>query len=113
MTAFEVYVNDKKRCVAGIGENGVLTVIVDHVVGRGRNESSVSVGGLISAKEDVRWIENMALKSGDVVRVKVIESESFDIPAKRITSDSLDDKERQKRYVRQMAKEFGWTLTER
>ena len=35
MLAFEVYVNRKRVCVAGIGEVGALNTMVDHVVGNG------------------------------------------------------------------------------
>jgi len=112
MTAFEVYLNDKKLCLAGIGEDGVLDVMIDHVVGRGRNESSVSVGGLISPKEHVRWIEDMALKAGDEVKVKVVESESIDTPLRRFATEPFNSKDDLKHYVRQMAKKLGWTITE-
>jgi hypothetical protein len=38
MRAFEVYLNRKRLCVAGIGDDGVLDTMVDHVVGKGRTE---------------------------------------------------------------------------
>jgi len=49
MKAFEVFLKGKRLCVAGVGDDGVLTTMIDHVVGNGRNEMYLRVGGLISA----------------------------------------------------------------
>ena len=113
MTAFAVYLNDKKLCVAGIGEDGVLDVIVDYVGGH-VNQTSLSVGGLISSREHVRWLQDAALKMGDEVRVKVVESHSIDAPITRLPCDQVESPapDQQKQYVREMAKKFGWTITE-
>lgn len=35
MRAFEVWLNGKKLCLAGIGDDGVLSVIANWVVGKG------------------------------------------------------------------------------
>jgi len=35
MRAFEVYLNSKRLCLAGIGDEGVLSTIVTHAVGNG------------------------------------------------------------------------------
>src|SRR5260370_17682489 len=87
MRAFEVYLNRKRLCVAGIGDDGVLNTMVDHVVGNGRNELYLRVGGLISpTMEHVLW-RNQRLKAGDEVRVKIIESASSDRPKERHRRD--------------------------
>jgi hypothetical protein len=111
MRAFEVYLNGKRLCVAGIGDDGVLSTIVDHVVGKGRNQQTLRVGGLISPTgEHVIW-NRRRLKIGDEVRVKIVESASIDRPKERIRLDPKEDLRRQKQYVRDMAKKLGWKLT--
>jgi hypothetical protein len=110
MRAFEVYLNDKRLCTAGIGEDGVLNTMVDHVIGYGRNEVYVRVGGLISpSDEHVTW-RMLKIQTGDEVRVRVIETVRVDRPQKRHRRDFAAEKRQTKRYVRAMAKEFGWQI---
>jgi hypothetical protein len=40
MRAFEVYLNGKRLCTAGIGDDGVMNTMIDHVIGDGRDEGS-------------------------------------------------------------------------
>lgn len=111
MRAFEVYLNGKRLCVAGIGDNGVLTTIIDHVSGHGRNEEHVHIGGLISSTgEHVGW-GRKRLKTGDEVRVKIVESTSVSRPKERRTRDPKEELQREKRYVKDMARKLGWKLT--
>lgn len=111
MRAFEVFVNGKRLCVAGIGDDGVLNTMLDHVVGNGRDEVFLRVGGLIGpAGEHVFW-RTQALKTGDEVRVKVVETHSVDRPKERHRRDPKQELTAQKRYVRQMARKLGWQLT--
>jgi hypothetical protein len=112
MKAFQVHLNGRRLCIAGLSEHGVLTAIVDYVSGHGRDELALSVGGLISSKEEhVRWVKRRSLRMGDEIQVKVIESESADRPQERHRRDPAADLRQQKRYVREMAKKFGWTVT--
>jgi hypothetical protein len=113
MRAFEIYLNGKRLCLAGIGDDGVLNTTVDSVVGRGRNrnQQTLRVGGLISpTAEYVIW-KRRRLKIGDEVRVKIVETASIDRPKERIRIDPKADLKRQKQYVRDMSKKFGWKLT--
>lgn len=80
MKAFDVRLNGKRICVAGIGNDGVLNTMVDHVVGNGRNEVLLRVGGLLRPTEEhVRW-EHLLLQVGDKVEVYIIETETVDNP---------------------------------
>src|ERR1700686_3917331 len=57
MRAFEVSVNGEKLCLAGIGDDGVLTTIVTWAGRQGDRDLFLQVGGLISrTKEHVHWI---------------------------------------------------------
>lgn len=112
MHAFEVYRNGKRLCVAGIGEDGVLNTIVNHVIGNGRNELFMSVGGLdCTTDEHLRWKENFHLKVGDEIRIKIIEAKSVDRPRKRFARDRAGELKSKKLYVRRMAKELGWEIS--
>jgi hypothetical protein len=44
------------------------------------------------------------------VTVKIVESDSSDVPATRTTEDPAEDLEYQKRYVRAMAGKLGWKI---
>jgi hypothetical protein len=72
----------------------------------------VDVGGLVSATGDhIDW-SSTQLNTGDEVRVRIIESDSADEPKDRRHRNPDEELEQQRRYVRAMAKQLGWTLTE-
>jgi len=52
MRASEVLVKGEKLCVAGIGDDGVLTNIVNWVTRHGEGDLFLSVGGLYSQTEE-------------------------------------------------------------
>lgn len=114
MRAFEVHLNKKKLCLAGIGENGVLTAIVDYASGNGRDEIALTVGGLFSLQDEhVRWVKRRKLRVGDKILVKVVDTESVDKPTERRRRDLAAERRDQKRYVREMAKRLGWIVITR
>jgi len=115
MKAFQVHLNGRKLCTAGFSEHDVvLSAIVDYVSGNGRDELALTVGGLISPKEEyVRWVKRKKLRIGDEIRLRIIETQSADSPQERRTRADVwtsPKLRQQKQYVRQMAKKFGWTI---
>lgn len=114
MKAFQVHLNGRKLCTAGFRERGVLTAIVDYVGVRDGNELALTVAGLISRKrEHVGWVKGRKLRSGDEILGKIIDTKSADSPRERHTDDhmptpTLRDR---KQYLREMAKQWGWTIT--
>ena len=122
MIAFQVFVNGKKVSTAGVGDLGVLHMGVAWVRRQGENtrakkpgsveeELSFHVGGLISATgEHLIWQEEKPLRVGDEVKVRIIEAEKVDEPAARKKRDAALDLRSQKKYVRRMAKQFGWKI---
>ena len=114
MTAFEVHLNGKKLCIAGIGDDGVVAAIVSYVVRSSRKEDlSLSVGGLVSPTEEhVDW-RKVELRVGDEVLLKIVDSERVDRPRKRTRQDPIARVKQQKHYVRAMAKKFGWEIKAR
>lgn len=112
MRAFEVHLNGKKVCTAGLPRDCVLTAIVNHVSNPGEG-FGLTVGGLNCAiDEHVRW-KNARLRVGDEVRVKIVETDSVDRPSKRFKRDRAKELETQKRYVREAAKKLGWRIQAR
>jgi hypothetical protein len=113
MRAFKVYLNGKKLCTAGIGDDGVLDAMVGHIVGDGHNELTLRVGGLVSrSKEFVDW-QKRNLRVGDEVRIKVIEAQGVDHPRWRHRDDPALVLRAKKRSLREMAKELGWKIQAR
>ncbi len=113
MRAFEIKVNGQKRCLAGVGDAGVLTAIVGFAAGKKAKELHLYVGGLTSpSKETVSWIKNDPLHVGDEVEIKLLEVPSVDEPETRESNDPERDLRARQDYVRAMAKDLGWNLEE-
>lgn len=118
MRAFEVYLNKKRLCVAGIGESGALLGVIQYIVNQSRNEVRFEVSGFtLSTQEHVTW-DRRVLEVEDEVRIKIIEATAADRPATKISrpvecirEDPKEEIRNQKRYVRQMARKFGWKVT--
>jgi protein tyrosine phosphatase len=88
MRAFEVSVNGEKVCLAGIGDDGVLTTIVHCAARQGGVGVFLQVGGLISqTKEHVNWINEKPLSVGDNLQVKIVETDAADNPIEKYRLD--------------------------
>ena len=121
MPVFHVYLNGKKLTTAGVGELGVLSAHVSWVRRVGKHthsgkpgsveeELTLHVGGLVSpVGEHVRWLDRQ-LKAGDEVSIRVAEDGHVDRPRSRERRDRSKELRSQKRYVREMAKKFGWKI---
>ena len=80
MRAFEIYLNGKKLCVAGMGDQGQLLFCVSSGQNlKGRGTINLGMTGMSLNQETVRWRQRDARKY-------------------------------EKAWVRRMAKEFGWTI---
>ena len=121
MPVFQIYLKGKKLTTAGVGDLGVLSAVVSWVRRKGdhtlakkpdcvEEELTLHVGGLISpAEENVRWLDR-GLKVGDEVRIAIAENAKVDRPSHRVRRDRARELRSQKRYVREMAKKFGWKI---
>ena len=117
MIAFEVHLNGKKLCTAGVGELGVVSA---NLAWRGAQPYKkggptvpeylrLDVGGLADSGERLRWIDRK-LRRGDTLTVKIVEAASTDKPGERQRPSPAADLKRQKQYVSRMAKQFGWKI---
>lgn len=100
MKCFEVTINGKKVCTAGVGDDGVLTAILALVqrqtVSDGTREDQdaesesldVRVGGIANVEsgvsEHVEWL-HQNLSVGDEITIKIIESSECNEPLSRET----------------------------
>jgi len=108
MRAFKIYLNRKKLCLAGIGDDGVLSAIVNWVVGDQAVDLFVEVGGLVSPiREHVAWVKQKPLRVGDEIRVKIVETSSVDKPIKKHRIDPAKELKSKKHYVRVMQKSLA------
>jgi hypothetical protein len=112
MIAFHVHLNGKQVCIAGVPDTGVLSAHVTWVHRTGtKEELTMDVGGLITpADEYVRWADGRSLCVVDEVCFKIVEADRVDRPRSRKRSAPAEDLRHQKRYVREMAKRFGWKI---
>jgi hypothetical protein len=93
MRAFEVYLNEKKLCLAGVGDDGVLSAMVNWVARGGQGDLFMDVGGLLTHTElHVEWIKQRRLQVGDTVLVKVVETSSVDEPIEKHRSQAAIDR---------------------
>ncbi len=120
MKALEIYINGQQRCIAGIGELGVITAII-HWVKREREvltkrkdledeELAIRVGGSFTAPdgvtESLEWIgETLAI--GDEITIKIIESDQVSEPAKRQRIDYRRTAKDERRYYERLKREYG------
>jgi hypothetical protein len=109
MRAFKVSLNGKKLCLAGVGEHGVLSAIVNWVAGDRGADLFMEVGGLAS-EEHVAWIRQKHLRVGDEIRVKIVDAGSVDRPVEKRRVHPAETIRAQKHHVRMMAKKLGWKI---
>jgi hypothetical protein len=112
MRAFDIRLNGKRICVAGIQKDGVLTTTLTYVPFRKRRETRLYVGGLEVEKDEHLFWREAILHTGDELRVRIIETKTVDSPAKRFSRDRVAQVEAGKRQVRALAKKFGWKIQE-
>ena len=113
MRAFEVSLNGKRLCLAGIENDGALTAIANHVVRRGKAKMWLSVGGLISRTDELVSWPNQKLRVGDEIKINILETVSADNPETRRRRDPAQELRAQKKYVRTMARKLRWKIQTR
>lgn len=108
MRAFEIYLNDKRLCVAGLEQGDLLFSIGCGENRHGRGEVGLGMTGLLPTKSTVRW-QQRSLQMNDQIRIKMVEAKTVD-KFEVLQEPPKDSRKYEKAYVRRMAKEFGWTI---
>jgi hypothetical protein len=127
MLAFNVYRNNERVCIAGVGDRGVLHAAVtwvahdpqkipvglnDTVPDQRLTEITLDVGGLRSTdRMHLRWAET-DLQVGDEIRIQIVEAERADPVIREYRDDPAKNLDAKKNYVREVAKELGWVIRE-
>ena len=100
-----------------LADHGVLTAIISVV---DNDDSSLNpgerielqLGGLDAAERNHPDWGSFDLDSGDTVAVTIHDDRISDPPTRRNSWTEEQEIESQKKYVREMAAKFGWTLNE-
>jgi hypothetical protein len=108
MRAFEIYLNGKKLCVAGLNEGTLSLSVGCFENSHGRGEVALNMTGMLLTLETVGW-HHRALRMNDEVKVRIVESPKSD-KFKVLQKAPADERKYEKAYVRRMAKEFGWKI---
>jgi hypothetical protein len=92
---FEVTINDELPIVAGFPDLKVLTAILTFVPAR--EELGLQVGGMLDRSDHVTWLER-EITRGDVVTVRIIDSDQTTEPATRKRTDPSIDAAQERAY---------------
>jgi hypothetical protein len=113
MRAFEVYLYDRKLCVAGIAEAGVVSSIVTWVTGPNPEkpeDMELRIGGLVSRTDThVDWAHRV-LKEGDEVRIVACEKGRASKPKATRSETARSRRKREIDYLKRLSKELGYEL---
>lgn len=113
MRAFEIHLNNRKLCTAGIDEAGVVTSCITWVTSPDPKEPEdmeLRVGGLISRSHThVDWAHRI-LKEGDELRVVVCSKQKVSKPKKIRTESEKDRKKRKLEYLKRLSKDLGYEI---
>jgi hypothetical protein len=111
MRAYEVFLNGKRLCVAGIGNDGYISAYVTYQ--SDPNATWIDVMGLENRKKlYVRWTRT-DLRNGDEVLLKIVDRKSVDKYKVIRRHDEKRDLESMKRDVRERAKALGLEIREK
>src|SRR5262245_44406750 len=118
MIAFEVYINGKKRCTAGIAVPCVLTAALSWVLRnpavRGLRSKGMlfGVGGLIRRSDPHLDWSQADLAPGEEVTARIVEATRVDKPKRRRRwrATPAQIRRRKQLHLRRLAKELGWKI---
>jgi hypothetical protein len=82
MRALEISLNSKRLCLAGIGNKATSSTIVT-CIDDGRDGLGLEIEGLIGPQEQVKWVSRQALGLGDVIQIRIVDTDQVDEPRVR------------------------------
>ena len=123
MIAFEIAIDGQRVCTAGIGDQGILSVIANWIRRPSRDpetgrplaggfdeELTLDAGGLMhdpdGAAVHVRWLRR-SLEVGQQITLTVVEAAEADPPETRERQDPSSDERRKRQYYERLKQEFG------
>lgn len=123
MTVFDVWLNDRRLCRAGVGRDGVLNAIVSWVAlsgealaaarraGQPTEETRLHVGGLRADRHDA-WLARR-LRPGDRVTVAVEQAGRRDPPARTERRDAARERRLEQQYFERLKRKYEPHRTQR
>ena len=121
MIAFKVSHNGLPICTAGVNDYGVLNAIISWVrrepepapePSEPEEELHFHVGAFHSPTRDHRTWNTPQLVVGDTVSIEIVETDQIGPPDGVNVFNQQMDIEQQQLYLKEKAKEWGWTVTE-
>jgi hypothetical protein len=123
MIAFEISIDGRKTCTAGVSDLGVTSVMAswvrrvsrdptsgEPIPGRFEEELTLDVGGLThdpdGASVNLRWLQQ-SLQVGQLITVAVVETEEADSPRTRDREDPTWIAQRKREYYERLKREYG------
>jgi hypothetical protein len=111
MRAYEIFLNGKRLCVAGVGSDGYVSAYVTYQ--SEPNTTWIDVMGLDNRKKlYVRWTQ-ADLRSGDEVLIKIVDRKDVDKAKVIRRHNEKRDLESLKRGIKQQAKALGFEIREK
>jgi hypothetical protein len=104
MIGFEVTLNGHRLCLAGAGDQGVLSVTVSSV-GK-RKELSLDIGGLVD-DANLGWDTPESLAIGDEVLIRVVDVDRPDPPKTTKRDDRALVESSERKYYEVLKKKYG------
>jgi hypothetical protein len=123
MISFQISIDGRKICTAGVGDAGVTSVTAswvrrpspepasdDAVSGRFEEELTLDVGGLThdpdGASVHVSWLRQ-PLRVGQQVTIAVVDTTAVDAPRTREREDPTLAAQRKRAYYERLKREYG------
>jgi hypothetical protein len=123
MIAFEIAIDGRTMCTAGVGDEGVMSVIATWVrrpardpetgeplPGRFAEELTLDAGGLThdldGAAVQVRWLRQ-SLRVGQRITLTIVEAAEADPPRTRDRTDPTEAERQKRRYYERLKRELG------
>jgi hypothetical protein len=123
MIAFEISIDGRQTCTAGLPDLAVVSVMANWVrrpsrdptsgepiPGRFEEELTLDVGGLThdadGAPVHVSWLRQ-ALKVGQQIAFSVVETEDVDPPPTRHRDDPTRSAQREREYYERLKRKYG------
>lgn len=109
MIGFELKINGKLICSAGVGSLQFLTAALTWMK-RKEEELNVSVGGMAfhanGENEEVRWV-NQPVAAGDEIAIRILDKLVYDEPVQRLASSPAQELETRRQILEKLKQQFG------
>jgi hypothetical protein len=100
---FEVTINDEPPILAGLRDLKVLAAALTFV--SGRDELELEVSGMLDRSDHVDWVHR-DMRRGDVVTIRILDSQQNTEPVARRRTDPSIDAEQERAYYERFKRKY-------